>query len=123
MRRRTVGLVGPAGPLPNISTAHQTGMVQNNEYNEDDGCLQLWPTSSLMQILHLTWSCKPVKVPKAFLLNSFNGLHPCWKEIEGNEAKLKTQHDLQRGVGAIRKSNFPALHSSGMLQLEAAFCN
>ena len=52
-----------------------------------------------MQILHLTWSCKPVKVPKAFLLNSFNGLHPCWKEIEGNEAKLKTQHDLQRGVG------------------------
>ena len=32
---------------------------------------------------------------------SFNGLHPCWKEIEGNEAKLKTQHELQRGVGGI----------------------
>lgn len=72
-----------------------------------------------MQILHLTWSCKPVSAQGV----SFNGLHPCWKEIEGNEAKLKTQHDLQRGVGAIRKSNFPALHSSGMLQLEAAFCN
>ena len=26
----------------------------------------------------------------------FKGMHPYWKEIEGNAARLKTKHELER---------------------------
>lgn len=45
------------------------------------------------------------------------------RKLKETKQNLKHNMTCSGGLGAIHESNFPALHSSGMLQLEAAFCN